>query len=163
MGGRRAPTCFWFIARSLSLWFSGNWQEEFELWWQLILSVQSIGEVDSSDSAVRVDLHPQCLYVVGTVSSASEIGQVELNLVPALVESHGHCAYERFYPCSWLIIGCTETSSDTLVIEYLHLESEVLLQVLDDHNQERKLDSQSLLRVQWRVDVVRWHVSSHDF
>ena len=27
---------------SLSLWFTGDWQEELELWWQLIFSVQSI-------------------------------------------------------------------------------------------------------------------------
>ena len=33
---------------------------------------------------------PEGLDVVGTVGTTSEIGQVELNLVPALVQSHGH-------------------------------------------------------------------------
>jgi hypothetical protein len=154
MGGRCAPTRLVVTARSLSLWFSSNWQEEFELWWQLILSVQSVREVDSSDSTVGVDLHPQRLYVVRTVSSASEIRQVELNLVPALVQSHRHCAYEGFYSGGRLIIRGAETSPHRLVIQHLHLEGEVLLQVLDDHNQERKLDRQRLLRVQWCVDVV---------
>ena len=33
---------------------------------------------------------PERLDVVGTVGATSEIGQVELNLVPALVQPHGH-------------------------------------------------------------------------
>ena len=76
------------------MWLTSNRQEEFEFWRQLIFGVEPVGEVDSSDSAVRMDLHPQRLYVVGTVSSSCEIRQVELNLVPPFIKSHGHCAYE---------------------------------------------------------------------
>ena len=83
------------MTRSLTLWFSSDWQEQFEFWRQFILGVESIREVNSSDSAVGVDLHPQRLYVVGTVSSASEIRQVELDLVPTFVQSHRHRTYER--------------------------------------------------------------------
>ena len=58
---------------SLTLRLSGDWQEQFEFRRQLILGVQSIGEVDSSDSAVSMDLDPESLYVVGTVGSTGEI------------------------------------------------------------------------------------------
>ena len=42
---------------------------------------------------------PEGLDVVGTVCSSGEIRQVELNLVPALIESHRHGADE------WLDTG----------------------------------------------------------
>ena len=37
---------------------------------------------------------PEGLNVVGTVSSSGEIGQVELDLIPAFIETHGHSADE---------------------------------------------------------------------
>jgi hypothetical protein len=144
------------------LWLSGNRQEELELWWELVLGVESIGEIDSSDSAVSVDLDSKGLYVVGTVSSSGEIRQVELNLIPSLIKSHRHCANERLDSGGGLIVGGSESSSHALVIEDLHLEGEVLLQVLDDHDQERKLDGQGLLWVERSVDVVGGHIGSHD-
>ena len=150
------------IAWSLSLWFSSNWQEEFELWWKLILRVESVGEVDSSNSTVGMNLDSQSLYVIGTIGSASEIRQVELNLVPALIKSHRHCANKRLHPCCWLIVRCSEPSSNTLIIEYLNFKREVLLQVFNDHNQEWKLDCKCLLWIKWSVDVVGWHIGSHD-
>ena len=129
-----------FAPFSLSLWFSSNWQEKFELWWELIFGVESIGEVNSSNSAVGVDLNSKGLYVVGSVSSSCEVGQVELNLIPALVESHGHCADEGLNSSGGLVVGGSESTSNALVIKDLHLEGEVFLQVLNDHDQERKLD-----------------------
>ena len=45
------------LACSLLGWLAGDWQEELELWWELVFGVESVGEVDSSDSAVSVDLH----------------------------------------------------------------------------------------------------------
>ena len=42
-----------------------------------------------------------------------------------------------------------------LIIQDLHLEREVLLQVLDYHHQERKFNTQSLLRVTWARDIDR--------
>jgi len=44
-------------ALSNLVWLSGDWQEELELWWELILSVKSIREVYSSNSAVGVNLN----------------------------------------------------------------------------------------------------------
>jgi hypothetical protein len=47
---------------------------------------------------------PKCLNVVGTVGTTSEIGQVELDLVPALVETHGHRADEGLHTGGRLIV-----------------------------------------------------------
>ena len=109
-----------------------------------------------------MDLNSKSLYVVGTVSSPGEIGQVELNLIPSFIQSHRHCTDEWLDSGSGLIVGGSESSSYALVIQDLYLESEVFLQVLDDHNQEGKLDRKSLLWIQWSVDVVRGYISSHD-
>ena len=35
--------------------------------------------------------------------------------------------------------------------------------ILDDHDEERKLDSQSFLWIQWASDVVGGDVGAHDF
>merc|ERR1719498_1881148 len=75
---------------SLVSWLSGNWQEQFEFWWELVFGIESIREVDSSYSAVGMDLNSKGLNVVGSVSSSGEIRQVELNLVPSLIKSHRH-------------------------------------------------------------------------
>ena len=44
----------------------------------------------------------------------------------------------------------------------MDLEGEVLLQVLDDHDQEGKLDGQGLLGVEWSIDVVCGHIGTHN-
>ena len=109
-----------------------------------------------------MDLHSKGLYVVGSVSSSGEIRQVELNLIPAFIESHGHGTDERLDSGGRLIVGGSESTSDTLVVQDLHFEGEVLLQVLDDHDQEGQLDGKGLLGVQWGVDIVSRHIGSHD-
>ena len=101
-----------------------------------------------------MDLNTEGLDVVGTVSTSGEVRQVELNLVPALVKSHGHGANEGLDTGGALVVGGTETSADILVVENLHFEGEVLLQVLDDHDEEGKLDSECLLGVDGASDVV---------
>ena len=145
-----------------TLWFTGYWQEKFELWWKLILSIKSIREIDSSNSAVSVDLNSKSLYVVGTIGSSGEIRQVELNLIPSFIESHWHSANKRFYSCSWLIVGGSESTSNWFVIKYLYLEGEVLFEILNDHDQERKLDGKRLFWIKRCVDIVSGNVGSHD-
>ena len=146
----------------MSLWLTSDWQEKFELWWKLILGVKSIREVDSSNSAVGVDLNSESFYIVCTVSSSCEIRQVELNLVPALIQSHWHGTDEWLDSGGRLIVGGSESSSDTLVIQNLNFEGEVFLKVLDDHDQERKLDGKSFLWVERSIDVVGGHIGTHD-
>ena len=108
---------------------ASNGEEKLELRRQLVLGVKAIGEVDSSDSAVGVNLDTQGLNVVSTVGTTSEIRQVELDLVPAFVKSHGHCADEGLHTGSRLIVRCAETTSNVLVIQDLYLKSEVLFEL----------------------------------
>ena len=96
-----------------------NWQEQLELRRQLFLGVQLVREVDAPDAAVGVDLNPQGLDVVGscidlpsdpcqylqapdngtmlrrrlqarTVRSSREVRKVELDLIPAIIQTHRH-------------------------------------------------------------------------
>ncbi len=75
----------------------------------------------------RYSCLPQSLDVVGTVGTSREVGQVELDLVPALVKTHGHGTDEGLHTGCRLVVRCAETASNVLIIQYLHLESEVLL------------------------------------
>ncbi len=51
-----------------------------------------------------MNLNSQSLNVVGTIGTTSEIRQVELDLIPALVESHGHGTDERLNTGRRLIV-----------------------------------------------------------
>ena len=55
------------------LGLAGHWQEEFELRGQFVLGVQSVGEVNSSNSAVGMDLDSEGFNVVGSVGSTREV------------------------------------------------------------------------------------------
>ena len=44
-----------------------------------------------------MDLYSESFDVAGSVGSAGEIGEVELDLIPALVQSHRHRANKRFH------------------------------------------------------------------
>jgi hypothetical protein len=55
-----------------------------------------------------VDLDPQRLDVVCPVRAAGEVAQVELDLVPPLVQPHGHGADEGLNPSRGLHkMGCS--------------------------------------------------------
>ena len=73
---------------------------------------------------------PQGLNVVGTVGSPGEIGQVKLNLIPSLIQSHGHGANEGLHTGGRLVVGGSESTTHVLVVKDLHLEGEVFLQLL---------------------------------
>lgn len=107
-------------------------------------------------------LNSQSLNVVGTVCSACEIGQVELDLIPAIVESHGHGTDEGLDSSRALVVAGTEATSHILVVQDLHLEGEVLLQVLDDHDQKGQLDAQRFLRVGGTCDVCGADIGAND-
>ena len=81
-----------------------------------------------------MQLHSEGFNIISTVGSPSKVAEIELDLVPALVQSHGHGADERLHPSGTLVIRGSESSPDVLIIQDLHLEGEVFLQVLDDHH-----------------------------
>jgi hypothetical protein len=59
-----------------------------------------------------------------------------------------------------LVVRCSEATADVLIVQYLNLESEVLLKIFDDHDQKRQLDAESLLRVGRARDEVGAHLSA---
>ena len=76
-----------------------------------------------------MDLHAQGLDVVRAVRAPGEVRQVELDLVPPLVQTHGHRADERLHTGRALVVRRTESAAHVLVVKHLHLECEVLLQL----------------------------------
>lgn len=69
--------------------------------------------------AISMDLNPQRLNIIGAVSSTCEVCQIELNLVPALIQPHGHRADKWFNAGSALVVGGTEAPANILVIQNL--------------------------------------------
>lgn len=115
-----------------SIFLHGEVQLEF--CWQFIFRVQSVGEVNSADSAVGMNLDSQSLDVVGAIGSAGEVRQVELDLIPAVIQTHGHCTDEGLDSRCTLVVASTESPPHILVIQDLNFKCKVFLQVLDDHN-----------------------------
>ena len=76
-----------------------------------------------------MNLNTECLNIVGTVCTTSEVGQVELDLVPAFVQAHGHGTDEGLHTGGRLVVRSAESASNVLIIENLHFESEVLFQL----------------------------------
>ena len=50
-------------------------------------------------SAVRVDLYALAFYIVGTVGSLDEVGDIEIYHIPSIVKLQGHGCNERFHFC----------------------------------------------------------------
>ena len=71
-------------------------------------------------SLLKYYLYSQCFNVVGTVSSASEISKVELNLIPPIIKFHRHGTNKGFNPCSGLVIRCPESPMNIFVIKNLN-------------------------------------------
>lgn len=64
-------------------------------------------------------LHSEGLDVVCPICSPGEIREVELDLIPAVVQSHRHGAYEWFDSCCGLVIGGPKPSTCVLVVQNL--------------------------------------------
>ena len=76
-----------------------------------------------------MDLHSQGLDVVSSIGTTSEVTQIELNLIPSLIQSHRHRTNERLHSSFALVVRGTESAAHILVVQYLHLECEVFLQL----------------------------------
>ena len=124
-----------------------------------------------------MDLYTKSFNIVSTVSPSGEVRQVELDLVPSFIESHGHSTDERLHSGGRLIVGGSESSSDIFIIENLHFESKVFLQlfskvrmaptrvsyIFDNHDQEGKLDAQGFFGISRGSDESSGNVGTHDF
>lgn len=91
-------------------------KEEFELWRELFFGVETIREVNTSDSAISVNSHSKCLYVIAAICSSSEIRQIELDLIPSFIEPHRHGTNERFNAGSRLIVRSSKSSANVLIV-----------------------------------------------
>ena len=100
------------VCRRSKFYGYGSWRG-FELW--------------SNRYTFNLNHLPKGLNVVGTVSSPGEIGQVKLNLIPSLIQSHGHGANEGLHTGSRLVVGGSESTTHVLVVKHLHLEGEIFL------------------------------------
>ena len=72
---------------------------------------------------------PACLFEVCSVSICIEVGKIELNLVPIIVENEWQRANEWLHFRLRLVGGCAESAPGLLCVHYLHLKSEVLLRL----------------------------------
>ena len=64
-------------------------------------------------------LNSEGFDIVCSVGAAREVGQIELNLIPAIIESHRHGADEWFHSRCTLIVASTESPSYILVVQHL--------------------------------------------
>ena len=65
-----------------------------------------------------------------TIGAAGELGEVELDLVPAVVKPHGHGADEVLHPRGALVVAGPEAAPLPFVVHNSHLEAEIPLEVL---------------------------------
>ena len=110
-----------------------------------------------------MNLNPNSLHVVRSISPTSEVRQIELNLVPPFVQAHWHGTNEWLNSRCGLIIRCAESSLDSFIIENLYLECEILIEILDDHHKKRKFNANGLLGIRWTNDVVCRNIGSQNF
>lgn len=74
-----------FHNRVEKVWCSHlNRKVELELRWQLLLRVEAVGKVNSTKSAIRVNLHSECLNIICAIGSFCQIREIQLNVVPAV-------------------------------------------------------------------------------
>merc|ERR1719453_1009692 len=109
-----------------------------------------------------MNLNTQCLDVVCTIGSSSEIGQVELDLIPAFIQTHWHGADEWLHTGCALIVRCSEASSDLLVIQNSDLKGEVLLEILDNHDKKWQLDAKRLIWICRTCSIVGADICAHN-
>jgi len=64
-------------------------------------------------------LYPMGLDVVGAVGATSEVGQIELDLVPAGVKTHRKHAAERMDARRTLVVAGAEATPNVLVVKNL--------------------------------------------
>jgi len=137
--------------------------EHLEIRWKLIVSVQTLAEVDSSKATVGMNLNPCGFHIAGSISPSGEVTQVDLDLIPTIIQAQWHSAVERPDSSTWLEVAGAEPPSEVFVIQDLHLKGEVALQVLDHKDKERESDSKTGVGAHWAVDVGGAHVVPDDF
>jgi len=110
-----------------------------------------------------MNLNPCSFNIASSISPSSKVTQVDLNLIPAIIQTQRHGAVEGTDPSAGLEVAGAEPPSEVFIIQDFHLESEVALQILDDEDQEREPNSETGVGANWTVDVGGAHVVPDDF
>jgi len=69
--------------------------------------------------SINTDLDAECLDVVGAVRPPREVREVELDLVPAVIESHRHRTDKRLHTRRALVVAGAESPTHVLVVQNL--------------------------------------------
>jgi hypothetical protein len=78
----------------------------------------------------RAPLYTQeCVTGKLTVGPLCKFCQVELYLIPAIIQAHRHRADEVFHSCLRLIIACTKTAPHILIVQNRDLKTKISLEV----------------------------------
>ncbi len=78
-----------------------------------------------------VYLNPDGFDVVGAICSAREVRQIELNLIPSVIQSHRHRTDERSDSRCALVVTRTKPTLYVLIVQNLHnIRSRQLSQLL---------------------------------
>lgn len=104
-------------------------QEQLVIGWNLLLSVAPVVEVYAGKSAVGVYLDSAGAAVVSSECLLAEVLEVELNFVPAFVKLERHGTEEWLDASYGLEVAALKRPPEVLVIEYLNLETEVLVEL----------------------------------
>ena len=96
----------------------------------------------------RLYLNSERFDVIRSVGTSSEIREIELNLIPAIVQAHGHGTDEWFDTCRRLIVAGTETTSNISIVQNLQGEWQLV-------KENEKWPAFRLL-----LELRRWNTSS---
>lgn len=69
-----------------------------------------------SNIYLKAYLYSEGFNVICSIGSPGEIWQVELNLIPTIIKSHGHSTYKWFYSSCTLVVASSEPSSNIFVV-----------------------------------------------
>ena len=76
-----------------------------------------------------MDCDPQSLNIVASIGPSCEIWQIELDLIPPLIQPHWHGADEGLHSCGRLVVWGSKSSSDILVVQNLNFEGEIFFEL----------------------------------
>lgn len=119
-------TYYHFIGSLLFL----NGQKQFKLRRQLLFTIKPVRKVYPADTTVRMNSHSQSFDVITTISPACKIRQIELDLIPTLIQSHRHSTDKRLHSSSRLIVAGSKSPAYILIVEYLNFESKIFFELI---------------------------------
>lgn len=85
-----------------------------------------VAEVNYTDSAVSVNLYPRRFHVACFICFASDVGEVEVDFVPAGMKTERHRCAEVMDSIHLLEVAHAESAVHVSVVEDLHFLNSIL-------------------------------------